>query len=94
MIRSFVNNIFNFYIVVSFINPYPPGGQNTPPPWYVLFYNFEVTRPNFLDDDDVFVVRLTDERRLALFPTGAIVRDPQHRESSTHHQQGLNLRRT
>ena len=33
----------------------------------------------------VFVVWLTDGRRLALFPAGIIVRDPHHRESPTHH---------
>ena len=31
----------------------------------------------------VFVLWLTDERRLALFPAGTIVRDPHHRESPT-----------
>ena len=41
-----------------------------------------------------FVVWLTDERRLALFPAGTIVRDPHHRESPTRREQGLNLRRT
>ena len=35
----------------------------------------------------VFVVWLTDESRLALFPAGSIVRDPHHRESLTHRQQ-------
>ena len=40
------------------------------------------------------MVCLTDEERLALFPAGTIVRDPNHRESPTHHQQGLNLHRT
>ena len=39
----------------------------------------------------VFVVWSTDERRLALFPAGTIVRDPHHRESPTHREQGLNL---
>ena len=33
-----------------------------------------------------FIVWLTDERRLALFPAGSIVRDPHHRESPTHHE--------
>ena len=42
----------------------------------------------------VFVVWLTDERHLALFPAGTIVRDPPHRESPTRREQGLNLRRT
>ena len=42
----------------------------------------------------VFVVWLTEERRLALFPAGTIVRDPHHRESPTRPEQGLNLRRT
>ena len=41
-----------------------------------------------------FVVWLTDERRLAFFPAGTIVRDPHHRESPTRREQGLNLRRT
>ena len=40
----------------------------------------------FNDDDDVcwwivFVVWLTNERRLVLFPAGTIIRDPHHRES-------------
>ena len=42
----------------------------------------------------VIVVWLTDERRLALFPVGTIVRDPHHRESLTRREQDLNLRRT
>ena len=29
------------------------------------------------------MVWLTDERRLALFPAGTVVRDPPHRESRT-----------
>ena len=41
----------------------------------------------------VFVVRLTDESPLALFP-GAIVRDLHHHESPTRCKQDLNLRRT
>ena len=41
-----------------------------------------------------FVVWLTDERRLALFPAGTIVRDPHHRESPTRREQDMNLRRT
>ena len=39
----------------------------------------------------VFVVWLTDERRLALFPAGTIVRDPDHRESPTRREQVLSL---
>ena len=42
----------------------------------------------------VFLVWLTNERRLALFPTGTIIRDPHHRESPTCRKQDLNLRRT
>ena len=42
----------------------------------------------------VFVVSLTGERHLALFPAGTIVRDPHHRESPTCRKQGSNLRRT
>ena len=41
-----------------------------------------------------FVVWLIEERRLALFPAGTIVRDPQHRKTSTRRDQGLKLRRT
>ena len=41
-----------------------------------------------------FVVWLTDKRRLAIFPAGTIVKDPHHRESSTHCEQDLNLRKT
>ena len=41
-----------------------------------------------------FVVWLTDERRLALFPGRTTVRDPHHCKSLTHREQGLNLRRT
>ena len=40
------------------------------------------------------VVWLTDEWSLALFPVGAIVRDPHNRESPTQRMQSLNLRRT
>ena len=46
------------------------------------------------DDDDVFVVWLTDKRGSALFPAGTIVRDPHHRESLTRREQDLKLRRT
>ena len=42
----------------------------------------------------VFVVWLTDERCLALFPAGTIVRDPHHRESPTRCKQDLKLCRT
>ena len=41
-----------------------------------------------------FMVWLTDERRLALFPAETIVRDPHHRESPTRREQDMNLRRT
>ena len=34
-----------------------------------------------------FVVWLTDEKRLALFPAATILRDPYHRESQTHREQ-------
>ena len=37
----------------------------------------------------VFVVWLTDERRLALFPAGTTFRDPHHRESMMCCKQGL-----
>ena len=41
----------------------------------------------------VFVVWLTDKRRLALSPAGTIVRDPHHLESPTRREQDLNPRR-
>ena len=40
-----------------------------------------------------FVVWLTDEKRLALFPAGTIVRDPHYRESLIRGEQDLSLRR-
>ena len=46
------------------------------------------------DDDDDFVVQLTCERRLALFPAGTIVRDSHHCESLTRREQDLNVCRT
>ena len=55
----------------------------------------EWKKANDDDDDELFfVVWLTDERRLALFPAGTIVRDPHHLESPTRREQDLNLRRT
>ena len=36
---------------------------------------------------------MTDEKRLALFPAGTIVRDPHHHKSPTRREQGLSLRR-
>ena len=42
----------------------------------------------------VFVVWLTNQRRLALFSAGTIVRDPQNPESLTRLEQYLNLHRT
>ena len=48
----------------------------------------------FDDDELFFVVWLTDERRLALFPAGTIVRDSHYREYLTRGEQDLNLRRT
>ena len=37
------------------------------------------------------MVWLTDERLLALFPAGTIVRDPHHRKSSTRREQDYHL---
>ena len=45
-------------------------------------------------NDEFFVIWLTDEKRLTLFPVGTIVRDLHHRESPTFREQDLNLRRT
>ena len=46
------------------------------------------------DDDKLFLAWLTNERRLALFLAGNIVRDPHHRQSPRRRNQDLNLRRT
>ena len=44
------------------------------------------------DDDELFFVEwFTNERRLASFPAGTIVRDPHYRESPTSHVQDFNL---
>ena len=41
------------------------------------------------------VCGMADRRKVfTLFPVGTIVRDPQHRESPTRREEGLNLRRT
>ena len=45
------------------------------------------------DDDKLFLAWLTNERRLALFLAGNIVRDPHHRQSPRRRNQDLNLRR-
>ena len=47
-----------------------------------------------MNDELFLVVWLTDERGLALFPAGTILRDPHHRESPTRREQNLNLCRT
>ena len=41
----------------------------------------------------VFVVRSTDERVVALFPAGNIIRDPHHRKSPTRCEQDWKLHR-
>ena len=46
------------------------------------------------DDDELFMVWLNNERRLALFPAGTNVTDLHHCESRTRHEPGLNLCRT
>ena len=40
---------------------------------------YSATRDDDEDDDFFFVVRLTDEKVLALFPARTILRDPHHR---------------
>ena len=52
------------------------------------------TQDLFLMNCFVLVVLLTDERLLALFPAGTMVRDHHHRESPLRRGQDLNLRRT
>ena len=41
----------------------------------------------------VFMVWLTDEGRLALFPAGTTFRNPYHSKPPTRHEQDLNLPR-
>ena len=55
---------------------------------------FDYELNSIFDELFFFVVWLTDERRLALFPLGTIVRYPYRRESPTRREQDLNLRRT
>lgn len=43
------------------------------------------------DERVAFVVLLTNERRLALFPVEKIVRDLHHHEPPTRHEQDSNL---
>ena len=43
------------------------------------------------DDDEFFVVWLTNQRCLNLFLAGTIIRDPHHRESPTLPQAGFEL---
>ena len=51
--------------------------------------------PSELNELNCFsLVWLTCKRRLALFSTRNIVRDPHHRESPTHYEEDLNLRKT
>ena len=40
-----------------------------------------------------FVVSLSNETHLALYPAGTIFRDPPHRESPTRCKQDLDMRR-
>ena len=58
--------------------------------WQLIVINFEDDE----DDEDELFLWLTDERRLALFSAGTIVRNTYHRESPTRREQNLNLRRT
>ena len=58
--------------------------------WQLIVINFEDDE----DDKDELFLWLTDERRLALFSAGTIVRNTYHRESPTRREQNLNLRRT
>ena len=58
--------------------------------WQLIVINFEDDE----DDEDELFLWLNDERRLALFSAGTIVRNTYHRESPTRREQNLNLRRT
>ena len=58
--------------------------------------NFPTQIPDCDDNDELFLwyTWLSDERLLALFPAGTIVRDPHHCESLTYHKQDLNQHRS
>ena len=53
----------------------------------ITWNHFKVDEGDDEDDELFFVVWLTSERRLALFPAGTLVRDPHHPESLTHLEQ-------
>ena len=42
----------------------------------------------------IYLLFLTDKRRLVLFPVRTIVRDPHHRKSPERCEQDLNMRKT
>ena len=56
-----------------------------------VFQNYDDDDDDDDDDDNCSVVWFTDERRVALFPAGIIVRDPHHCESPTRREQDMNL---
>ena len=55
-----------------------------------MHYRFLTPKMNLFIYLSCFVVWLIDERHLALFPAGTIVRDPHDRESPTGREQHLN----
>ena len=73
--------------------------KNSPVHLYDKFRGIKWQCTQFLcvlnvDDDALFVVWLIDERRLALFLAGTIVRNPYLRKYLTHHQLDFKLHRT
>ena len=56
---------------------------------FVFFIGILLALSN--DDDELFL--WTDERGLALFPAGTMVRDSHNHESPTRREQDFNLRR-
>ena len=61
--------------------------------WKPYNFNYIFDEGDDYDDELFFVVWLTDERRLALFPAGTIIKDPHYHESLTCREQDLNLHR-
>ena len=63
--------------------------------WYQKLMTEATAISTNSDDDEwwwiVFMVWLTNEKHLALFLVGTIVRDPQHRESPIRRKQDLNF---
>ena len=90
------------YIWVNFITTFLLKNFNVIVRWTYIIWYFNITIKisiinillSFYADELFFVVWLTDEKHIVLFPAGIIVRNPNHRKSKTHRELDLNLRQT